>query len=119
MGESTALSTYRYVYVICTCVTYNTSGGARAVVQRSTDSFLSLAACEKANTHNQHWLTSTRFSPFSAQATISMIQVQRCSKLTQDNRSRSYMWPVGGTSAREALNEGLFSLTLARMRGLL
>ena len=21
---------------------------------------------EKANTHNQHWLTSTRFSPFSA-----------------------------------------------------
>ena len=30
--------TYRYV-------TSNTSGGARAVVQRSTDSFLSLAAC--------------------------------------------------------------------------
>ena len=44
---------------------------------------------EKANTHNQHWLTSTRFSPFSAQATISMIQVQRCSKLTHDDRSRS------------------------------
>ena len=44
---------------------------------------------EKANTHNQHWLTSTRFSPFSAQATISMIQVHRCSKLTQDDRSRS------------------------------
>ena len=44
---------------------------------------------EKANTHNQHWLTLTRFSPFSAQATISMIQVQRCSKLTHDDRSRS------------------------------
>ena len=44
---------------------------------------------EKANTHNQHWLTSTRFSPFSAQASISMIQVQRCSKLTHDDRSRS------------------------------
>ena len=44
---------------------------------------------EKANTHNQHWLTSTRFSPFSAQATISMIQVHRCSKLTHDDRSRS------------------------------
>ena len=44
---------------------------------------------EKANTHNQHWLTSTRFSPFSAQATISVIQVQRCSKLTHDDRSRS------------------------------
>ena len=44
---------------------------------------------EKPNTHNQHWLTSTGFSPFSAQATISMIQVQRCSKLTHDDRSRS------------------------------
>ena len=44
---------------------------------------------EKANTHNQHWLTSTRFSPFSAQATISMIQVHRCSKLTHNDRSRS------------------------------
>ena len=44
---------------------------------------------EKANTHNQHWLTSTRFSQFSAQAKISMIQVHRCSKLTHDDRSRS------------------------------
>ena len=45
---------------------------------------------EKANTHNQHWLTSTRFSPFSAQVTISMIQVQRCSKLTHDDHAASW-----------------------------
>ena len=45
---------------------------------------------EKANMHNEHWLTSTRFSPFSAPWTnyvpkVIYIQVQRCSEPTHDH----------------------------------
>ena len=45
---------------------------------------------EKANMHNEHWLTSTRFSLFSAPWTNEVtkgicIQVQRCSKPTHDH----------------------------------
>ena len=45
---------------------------------------------EKANMHNEHWLTSTRFSQFSAPWTNEVtkgiyIQVQRCSKPTHDH----------------------------------
>ena len=45
---------------------------------------------EKANMHNEHWLTSTRFSPFSAPWTNEVtkgicIQVQRCSKPIHDH----------------------------------
>ena len=45
-----------------------------------------LRSRDMANMHNQHWLTSTRFSPFSAPWTEGLcIQVQRCSKPTHDN----------------------------------
>ena len=45
-----------------------------------------LRSRDMANMHNQHWLTSTRFSPFSAPWTKGLcIQVQRCSKPTHDN----------------------------------
>ena len=45
---------------------------------------------EKANMHNEHWLTPTRFSQFSAPWTNEVtkgicIQVQRCSKPTHDH----------------------------------
>ena len=45
---------------------------------------------EKANMHNEHWLISTRLSPFSAPWTNKVtkgicIQVQRCSKPTHDH----------------------------------
>ena len=44
---------------------------------------------EKANMHNEHWLTSTAFSPFGAPWTKVTkgicIQVQRCSKPTHDH----------------------------------
>ena len=41
---------------------------------------------DMANMHNQYWLTSTRFSPFSAPWTKGLcIQVQRCSKPTHDH----------------------------------
>ena len=45
-----------------------------------------LRSRDMANMHNQHWLTSTRFSPFSAPWTKGLcIQVQRCSKPTHDH----------------------------------
>ena len=45
---------------------------------------------EKANMHNQHWLTPSRFSPFSAPWTNLVtkgiwIHAQRCSKPTYDH----------------------------------
>ena len=48
-----------------------------------------LRSRDMANMHNQHWLTSTRFSPFSAPWTKGLcIQVQRCSKPTHDHAAR-------------------------------
>ena len=45
-----------------------------------------LRSRDMANMHNQHWFTSTRFSPFSAPWTKGLcIQVQRCSKPTHDH----------------------------------
>ena len=45
-----------------------------------------LRSRDMANMHNQHWLTSTRFSPFSPPWTKGLcIQVQRCSKPTHDH----------------------------------
>ena len=45
---------------------------------------------EKANMHNDHWLTSTRFSPLAHRGRIKVpkgicIQVQRCSEPTHDH----------------------------------
>ena len=45
---------------------------------------------EKANIHNEHWVTSTMFSPFSAPLKNEVtkgicIQFQRCSKPTHDH----------------------------------
>ena len=40
---------------------------------------------EKANMHNEHWLTSTAFSPFGAPWTNSVTKVQCCSKPTHDH----------------------------------
>ena len=45
---------------------------------------------EKANMHNEHWLTSTAFSPFGEPWTNKVtkgicIQVQRCSEPTHDH----------------------------------
>ena len=53
-----------------------------------------LRSRDMANMHNQHWLTSTRFSPFSAPWTKGLcIQVQRCSKPTHDHAAS--LWEVG------------------------
>ena len=54
-----------------------------------------LRSRDMANMHNQHWLTSTRFSPFSAPWTKGLcIQVQRCSKPPHDHPATALRGPA-------------------------